>query len=148
MRPYGGGSRLLIDAMHFDPPVLTRHTHTIVARFHVSDTCSQSVQDALIYAAGVPYNQVNTPPESSTDATGWATLVFHMQPGYPVSRSQQLLAMFVRARKGTSTRSTLMLPPAVNDAVVVVAESVRRYPFRDTFAVIRCRSSDVRSEHV
>ena len=96
----GPPARLVVDAMHFDPAVLTRHTQSIVARFHVSDTCSQSVQDALIFATGVPYNQIDTPPEVPTDATGWATLVFHMRAGYPVSRSQQLLAMFVRARKG------------------------------------------------
>ncbi len=93
-------ARLIVDAMHFDPVVLTRHTHSLVARFHVSDTCGQSVQDALVYATGVPYNQISTPAEVSTDANGWATLVFNMHAGYPVSKSQRLLALFVRARKG------------------------------------------------
>ena len=93
-------ARLIVDGMHSDPVVLTRHSHAVVIHFHVSDTCSQSVQGALVYATGVPYNQVDTPSEVSTDADGWARLEFHMRAGYPVSRSQQLLALFVRARKG------------------------------------------------
>jgi hypothetical protein len=95
----GPPARLLVDAIHFDPPVLTRNTKAVVARFHVSDTCSQSVVGALVYADGVPYNQVQTPAEVSTDGSGWATLVFHMKK-YPASKTQQLLALFVRARKG------------------------------------------------
>ena len=86
--------------MHFTPFVLRRSSHELLARFHVSDTCNQSVQGALVYAAAVPYNQLDTPAEASTDATGWATLSFHMLPGYPATRSQRLLALFVRARKG------------------------------------------------
>jgi hypothetical protein len=96
----GPPARLLVDGMRFDPPVLTPHTQALVARFHVSNTCGQSVQGALVYSDGVPYNQVQTPTEVSSDATGWATLVFHMRKGYPVSKSQQLLTLFVRARKG------------------------------------------------
>jgi hypothetical protein len=96
----GPPARLLVDGMHFDPAVLTRNTKAIVARFHVSDTCAQSVQGALVYADAIPYNQVQTASEVSTDSTGWATLVFHMKKGYPASKNQQLLALFVRARKG------------------------------------------------
>ena len=95
----GPPARLLIDHMSFDPGVLTKHTKALVARFHVSNTCSQAVAGALVYADGVPYNQVQTPAEVSTDGTGWATLVFHMKK-YPASKVQQLLALFVRARKG------------------------------------------------
>lgn len=96
----GPPARLLVDGMHFDPAVLTRSTRAIVARFHVSNTCGQSVQGALVYADAVPYNQVQTAGEVSTDSNGWATLVFHMKRGYPASKNQQLLALFVRARKG------------------------------------------------
>ena len=96
----GPPARLIVDGMHSDPVVLTRRSRTLVLRFHVSDTCSQSVQGALVYATGVPYNQIDTPPEASTDADGWATLVFHMRAGYPATRNQQLLALFVRAGKG------------------------------------------------
>jgi len=93
-------ARLIVDGMHSDPAVITRHTRDLVVRFHVSDTCSQSVQDALVYATGVPYSQLVQAPEASTGADGWATIRFHMAAGFPVSRSQQLLALFVRARKG------------------------------------------------
>jgi hypothetical protein len=96
----GPPARLVIDGMHLTPFVLRRSSHLLLARFHVSDTCNQAVQGALVYATAVPYNQLDTPAEVSTDANGWATLSFHMLPGYPVSRSQQLLALFVRARKG------------------------------------------------
>jgi hypothetical protein len=96
----GPPARLLIDHMSFDPAALTRHTKAIVARFHVSDTCGQSVAGALVYADAVPYNQVATAGEVSTDGSGWATLVFHMKKGYPAAKHQQLLALFVRARKG------------------------------------------------
>ena len=96
----GPPARLLIDHMSIDPPVLTKHTKAIVARFHISNTCGQSVVGALVYADGVPYNQVQTPAEVSTDGSGWATLVFHMKRGYPAAKHQQLLVLFVRARKG------------------------------------------------
>jgi hypothetical protein len=96
----GAPARLVIDGMHFKPFVLRRSSHQLLARFHVSDTCNQAVQGALVYATAVPYNQLDTPAEVSTDATGWATLSFHMLSGYPATRSQQLLALFVRARKG------------------------------------------------
>jgi hypothetical protein len=113
----GPPARLVIDAMHFTPFVLRRSSRQLVARFHVSDTCNQAVQGALVYATGVPYNQLDAPPEVTTDATGWATLSFHMRAGYPASRSQQLLALFLRARKpgesvlaGVSTRRLVSVP--------------------------------------
>jgi hypothetical protein len=113
----GPPARLVVDTMHFAPSVLRRSSRQLVARFHVSDTCNQAVQGALVYATGVPYSQLDAPPEAMTDANGWATLTFHMQAGYPVSSSQQLLALFVRARKpgenvltGVSTRRLVSIP--------------------------------------
>jgi hypothetical protein len=96
----GMPARLVLDAMRSDPVVLSKHTQSVVIHFHVSDTCGQNVQGALVYATAVPYNQLDSPPEAVTDADGWARLEFHMRAGYPVSHSQQLLALFVRARKG------------------------------------------------
>jgi hypothetical protein len=110
-------ARLVIDTMQFTPSVLRRTSRQLVARFHVSDTCNQSVQGSLVYATGVPYNQLDAPPEATTDATGWATLSFRMRAGYPTSASQQLLALFLRARKpgesvlaGVSTRRLVSVP--------------------------------------
>jgi hypothetical protein len=107
----GPPARLVIDTMQFTPSVLRRSSRELIARFHVSDTCNQAVQGALVYATGVPYNQLDVPGEVMTDANGWATMTFQMRAGFPASRSQQLLALFVRARKpgesvltGVSTR--------------------------------------------
>jgi hypothetical protein len=110
-------ARLVVDAMHFAPTILRRTSRQLVARIHVSDTCNQAVQGALVYATGVPYNQLDNPGEVMTDANGWATLSFQMRAGYPASPSQQLLALFVRARKsgesliaGVSTRRLVSVP--------------------------------------
>lgn len=91
-------SRLTVDRMQVSPGVITRSTQQIVARFHV--TCQgSSVQGALVYAATVPFNQFSVPPEQQTGADGWATLTIHRLSGFPAARHQQLLVMFVRARK-------------------------------------------------
>jgi len=57
------------------------------------------VQGALVYVTAVPYAQFAIPNEQTTGSDGWATLQFTAQSGYPVSTKQQLLVMFVRARK-------------------------------------------------
>ena len=82
----------------------------VVARFHVS-ACNAPVQGALVYATAVPYNQFDVPSEVATDSSGWATITLQRTNGFPAARRQQLLAMFVRARKpagsllgGVSTR--------------------------------------------
>ena len=104
-------ARLIVDQLQVDPAVVRRGTEQVVARFHVSNTCGQAVQGALVYATAVPFNQLTIPGEQATDATGWAQLSFQTLAGFPVSPRQQLLAMFVRARKqgesvlaGISTR--------------------------------------------
>ena len=65
----------------------------------------------IVYATATPYNQFAIPSEQRTDANGWAELRFQRLRGFPVSSKQQLIAMFVRARKpggnllgGISTR--------------------------------------------
>ncbi|HEY1377302.1 MAG TPA: hypothetical protein VGF55_10935 [Gemmataceae bacterium] len=93
-------ARLLVDHMQFAPSVITSGTRTIVARFHVSNTCGQAVQGALVYATAVPFNQLNVPAEQATGADGWAQIVFQVARGFPASKKQQRLTMFVRARKG------------------------------------------------
>jgi hypothetical protein len=104
-------ARLLVDTLQSDPQVATGSTQTLVVRFHVTSTCGGPVQGALVYATATPYNQFGIPAEQATGADGWATLTFQRLKGYPVSKHQQLIAMFVRARKsgenvlsGISTR--------------------------------------------
>jgi hypothetical protein len=111
-------ARLTVDQMQFSPSVLSRGgAQQFIARFHVSACNGNPVQGALVYATAVPYHQLNNAPETPTDASGWATIAFHTMAGFPASSHQQLLAMFVRARKpggnllgGISTRRLVSVP--------------------------------------
>lgn len=110
-------ARLVIDGQSASPATLTRSTQDLTMRFHVSACGGRSVSGALIYAAAVPFNQFSIAAETPTGADGWSTLSEHVQAGYPASSHQQLLAVFVRARKsgesllgGVSTRLLVSFP--------------------------------------
>jgi hypothetical protein len=92
-------ANLLIDGQTSDPAVVSAGVQTLVVRYHVTSTCGGPVQGALVYATATPFNQFSIPPETPTGADGWAELRFQRLGGYPVSPKQQLIAMFVRARK-------------------------------------------------
>jgi hypothetical protein len=92
-------ARLVIDQYQVAPATITRATDSVTVRFHVSDTCGQAVQDALVYATTVPYNQFSIAPEQATDVNGWAQLQMRRLGGFPAARRQQLLVLFARARK-------------------------------------------------
>jgi Ig domain of plant-specific actin-binding protein len=103
-------ARLTIDQTQVSPSTITFGTRAVTARFHVS-ACGGSVEGALVYVTAVPYGQFAIPNEQATASDGWVTLQFSALRGYPVSSKQQLLVMFVRARKsgesllgGISTR--------------------------------------------
>jgi hypothetical protein len=113
-------ARLQIDQEQYTPPVLNRSSPSLTARYHVSDTCGQSVSGALVYATAVPYHQLSNAPEQPTDANGFVTINFQMV-GFPASPHQQLLATFVRARKpgdnplgGISVRRLVSVPVNLN----------------------------------
>jgi hypothetical protein len=104
-------ARLLVDSLTADPRVVGRGTQRLTVRFHVTSSCGGPVQGALVYATATPFGQFSIPPEGTTGSDGWASLTFQRQAGFPVSPRQQLIAMFVRARKpgenllgGISTR--------------------------------------------
>jgi hypothetical protein len=104
-------ARLNVDRTSVTPDPVGRFTRSIVARFHVSDTCGQSVGGALVYVTAVPFNQFTIPTEQPTDSNGNVTVQMSRLRGYPAARHQQLLVLFVRARKpgdpllgGISTR--------------------------------------------
>lgn len=110
-------ARLLIDGQQASPSVVTRSTSDLVLRFHVSACGGRPVQGALVYATAVPFEQFNVPPEAATGSDGWATLTLHKASRFPASAQQQLLAVFVRARKsgeplvaGVSARLLVSFP--------------------------------------
>jgi hypothetical protein len=92
-------AHLLIDGQTSNPAVVPSRVQTLVVRYHVTSTCGGPVQGALVYATATPFNQFSIPPETPTGADGWAELRFQRLSGYPASPKQQLIAMFVRARK-------------------------------------------------
>ena len=108
--------RLNVNQGSISPAIVRRSTRTITLRFQV--TCQgKAVQGALVYAAAVPFNQFTIPAEQTTGADGTAQLTMTQLSGFPAARRQQLLVVFVRARKpgenvlgGISTRRLVSFP--------------------------------------
>jgi hypothetical protein len=102
-------NRLIVDKVSFSPQPIRSH-NPFTARFHVVDTRGFSIQGALVYALGLPYNYAYPAPETPTDSTGWATVQMRPKADLPL-RNGGALVVFVRARKpgdnllaGVSTR--------------------------------------------
>jgi hypothetical protein len=91
-------ARLNIDQQQVSPTTITYGTRDVNVRFHIAG-CGGNVQGALVYVTAVPYGMFAIPNEATTGADGWATLDMKALSGFPVSKKQQLLVMFVRARK-------------------------------------------------
>ena len=111
-------ARLVVDRQTASPSAIPRASgQDVVVRYRVSDTCGQPVQGALVYAAAVPFGQLDTPPEAATGPTGLVSLTFRTRSGFPLSPSQRNVAIFVRARKpgedlltGISARRLFAIP--------------------------------------
>ena len=110
-------ARLTVDGQSLAPSPVGRSTRTLTARFHVSACGGRAVQGALVYVTATPYNQFSIAPEATTGADGWAQLSMNRLSGYPATPRQQLMVMFVRARKqgenllgGISTRRLVSFP--------------------------------------
>jgi hypothetical protein len=110
-------AQLVIDGQTVTPSVITRAASDVTMRFHVSACNGRSVSGALVYATAVPFSQFSIPPESPTGADGWVSLTMHQDRFFPASARQQLLAVFVRARKsgesllgGVSARRLVSFP--------------------------------------
>ncbi len=110
-------ARLVVDGVNSTPAVIRRDSKQVTMRFHVSDTCGQTVQGAMVYATAVPYNQLSNAPTIATDSNGWAVITFQTRAGFPVSKQQQLMTVFVRATKpgdsdlaGVSSRRLVSVP--------------------------------------
>jgi hypothetical protein len=103
-------ARLLVDQLQAQPSVIPGSAGSFSIRFHVSSTCGGPVQGALVYATATPFNMLSIPAEAPTGSDGWVELSFN-DINFPITPQQQLLAIFVRARKpgenllsGISTR--------------------------------------------
>jgi hypothetical protein len=114
-------ARLLIDGQSVSPAPITRSTGDITVRFHVSACNGRSVQNALVLAEAIPFQQFSIPAETPTGPDGWATMTMHQAGAFPASPRQQLLAVFARARKagenvlgGISTRRLVSFPVRLN----------------------------------
>ncbi len=110
-------ARLVIDGQQSSPATISSSITDLVLRFRVTACKGRAVQGALVYATAVPFAQFDVPPEATTDANGSATLTLHRAARFPASPRQQLLAVFVRARKsgenligGVSTRLLVSFP--------------------------------------
>lgn len=92
-------ARLSIVSFTSNPQVLGRNVGTLSITTRVTACGGRAVQGALVYAAAVPFNQFDVAPEVQTDANGSATIQEPQLGAYPASSRQQLLAVFLRARK-------------------------------------------------
>jgi hypothetical protein len=110
-------ARLVIGQQTVTPGLVTPSATTIQTHFRVTACGGRPVQGALVFATAVPYNQYTVPPESTTGADGTVNMRMTQRSGFPATRRQQLLVMFVRARKsgdpvtgGVSTRLLVSFP--------------------------------------
>lgn len=97
-------------------PSLTRSTNTIRIRVVIQACDTRPVQGATVYATAIPYNQFAA-VQGTTGADGSVTLTEGRRSGFPASRHQRLLAVFVRASKpgdpalgGVSSRRVVAFP--------------------------------------
>jgi hypothetical protein len=83
---------------------VTRSTQSIQLRLRIT-ACGRAVQGASVFATAVPYNQFAV-GQGTTGATGTVVLTEARRSGFPASRHQRLLAVFVRAwRQGEPATS-------------------------------------------
>jgi hypothetical protein len=92
-------ARLAISGNTVTPNPITPAASSIQVKYTVTACGGRPVQGALVYTSAVPFNQYSTPAEASTGADGTATLTMNQRAGFPAARQQQLLVVYVRARK-------------------------------------------------
>ena len=104
-------ARLMVDQWKSNPSVIGRNPGTVTVSAHVTACGGRDVSGAIVYVTATPWDQFSTPSEAATGADGWASLSMSQADHYPASHRQELLAVFVRARKpgesilgGVSTR--------------------------------------------
>jgi hypothetical protein len=92
---------LSIGSQTITPGLVTPSTSSLTAHFRITACGGRPVQGALVYATAVPYNQYSIAPEATTGADGTVDLPMSQLHGFPAARQQELLVMFVRARKAS-----------------------------------------------
>jgi hypothetical protein len=92
-------SRLQVTQFTPTPGVIGGSMSSFTIQVKVADTCGQPVQGALVYATAVPFRQVSIPAEQPTGSDGSVTLTFSRLSGFPATAKQQLMVLFIRARK-------------------------------------------------
>jgi hypothetical protein len=109
--------RLNVDRASSTPAVVGGSTQRVSLRVRISACNGKPVQGALVYVTAVPYNMFSVPPEATTGADGVAQLSMNRLRGYPATPRQQLLVLFIRARKqgesllgGISSRRLVSIP--------------------------------------
>jgi hypothetical protein len=107
-------NRLIIDRVAFSPFIL-RTRQRVVARFRVTDSQNHPVRGALVFAVGIPFGNMTTPPEQATGPDGYVTFVFRPTVRLKI-HGQGSQPFMVRARKsgerligGVSTRRLVNL---------------------------------------
>lgn len=90
-------ARLVVSAATVTPR-MRRSTDTIQLHFTVTACDGRPVSGAAVFATAIPYNQFS-PSQGTTAANGTVVLTETRRGGFPVSRQQKLLAVFVRAWK-------------------------------------------------
>jgi hypothetical protein len=109
-------ARLMIEQQVTNPSTITRSTSQLVAHSRITACGGRPVQGALVLVTVVPYDQFGG-QEQPTGADGTVDITLNRQKGFPVSSKQQLLVMFIRARKsgedvlaGVSNRRLVSFP--------------------------------------
>lgn len=109
-------AHLVIDEQEVSPSPITGDTQQITLRVHITACGGRSIGGALVYETATPYEQFSE-DEVPTKSDGWATIQLHSLRFFPVSNQQQLLIVFLRARKdgedllaGISARRLVSFP--------------------------------------
>ena len=92
-------ARLQVTQFTPTPGVIGGSMTSFTIQVKVADTCGQPVQGALVYATAVPFRQVSIPAEQPTGSDGSVTLTFSRMSGFPATAKQQLMVLYIRARK-------------------------------------------------
>jgi len=91
-------ARLQIDQQTTAPSLITGSTNQIILHARITACSGRPVQGALVEVQVTPYNQF-AGQQGTTVADGTVNITLNRQAAFPASSKQQLLVMFVKARK-------------------------------------------------